>query len=144
MLHRSWKNISRGQCSNKMVHLHTGAHMFVGFWMQYFQTGGLGEIVQHPGHHDRRISHSLTSFYGSMLRTKCFRHQFQILQIWKAGITDAFATITEDMLENTWRETDCRLDVLRATKGAHVQVYWCVVKNFLSYILKKNFVFHVQ
>jgi len=37
----------------------------------------------------------------------------------KARITDAFATITEDMLENTWRETDYRLDVLRATKGAY-------------------------
>jgi len=58
-----------------------------------------------------------------MLRTNCFRHQFQILQIWKAGIKDAFATITEDMLENTWREIDYRLDVLRAAKGAHVEVY---------------------
>jgi len=52
-----------------------------GFWMQYFQTGGLGEMVRHPGHHDRRISPPLTSFYGGMLRTKCFRHQLQILQI---------------------------------------------------------------
>jgi len=34
----------------------------------------------------------------------------------KARITDAFATITEDMLENTWRETDYRLDVLRAKR----------------------------
>jgi len=34
----------------------------------------------------------------------------------KARITDAFATVTEDMLENTWRETDYRLDVLRATE----------------------------
>ena len=41
----------------------------------------------------------------------------------KARITDAFATITEDMLENTWREIDYRLDVLRATKGIHVEVY---------------------
>jgi len=41
----------------------------------------------------------------------------------KARLTDAFATITEDMLENTWREIDCRLDVLRATKGAHIEVY---------------------
>ena len=40
----------------------------------------------------------------------------------KARITDAFAT-TEDMLENTWREIDYRLDPLRATKGAHVEVY---------------------
>ena len=41
----------------------------------------------------------------------------------KARITDAFATITEDMLENTWRDTDYRLEVLRATKGAHDEVY---------------------
>ena len=41
----------------------------------------------------------------------------------KARITDAFATITVDMLENTWRETDYQLDVLRATKGAHDEVY---------------------
>jgi len=41
----------------------------------------------------------------------------------KARVTDAFDTITEDMLENTWRETDYLLDVLRATKGAHVEVY---------------------
>ena len=41
----------------------------------------------------------------------------------KARITDGIATVTEDMLENTWRETDYRLDVLRATKGAHVEVY---------------------
>ena len=47
----------------------------------------------------------------------------------KARITDAFATITEDMLENTWREIDYRLDILRATKGEHAEVYWCVVKK---------------
>jgi len=41
----------------------------------------------------------------------------------KARITDAFVTVAEDMLENTWRESDYRLDVLRATKGAHVEVY---------------------
>ena len=41
----------------------------------------------------------------------------------KARITDAFATITEDMLRNTWREIDYRLDVLHATKGAHVEMY---------------------
>ena len=41
----------------------------------------------------------------------------------EARITEAFATRTEYMLENTWRETDYRLDVLRTTKGAHVEVY---------------------
>jgi len=41
----------------------------------------------------------------------------------KARITEAFATVTEDMLENTWREIYYRLDVLRTSKGAHVEVY---------------------
>jgi len=39
-------------------------------------------------------------------------------KIWKARITDAFATITEDMLENTWREIGHPLDVLRANKSS--------------------------
>ena len=60
---------------------HWRVHMLVSFWMQHFQIGGLGEMVRHPGHHDRRISPLLTSFYGGTLRTKCFRHQFQILRI---------------------------------------------------------------
>jgi len=45
------------------------------------------------------------------------------------------------MLENTWREIDYRLDVLRATKGAHVEVCYCVVKKKLlelSCILEKK------
>ena len=37
-------------------------------------------------------------------------------------MTDDFAAMTEDMLKNTWREIDYRLDVLRATKGAQVEV----------------------
>ena len=40
------------------------AFVIFGFWMQHFQTGGLGEMVRHPGHHDRRTSPLLTSFYG--------------------------------------------------------------------------------
>ena len=41
----------------------------------------------------------------------------------KARTADAFATINEDTLADTWREIDYRLDVLRATKGANVEVY---------------------
>ena len=47
-----------------MAHLHAGVHMFVGFWMQYFQTGGFGEMVQHPGHSDRRTSPPWLLFMG--------------------------------------------------------------------------------
>ena len=41
----------------------------------------------------------------------------------KARITAALATVTMEMLENTWREIKFRLDVLRATNGAHVEIY---------------------
>ena len=82
-----------------MAHLHSGVHMLVGFCMQPFQTGGLGEMVQHSGHHDRRISPPLTSFY---VKDKVFSTPVPDITNLKARITDASATITEDMLENTW------------------------------------------
>jgi len=81
-------------------------------------------MVRPSGHHDRRISPPLTSFYGGCVKDKVFSTPVpDITNLKAATITDAFATITEDMLENTWREIDYRLDVLRATKGAHVEVY---------------------
>jgi len=57
------------------------------------------------------------------VKDKVFSTPVQDITNPKAIITDAFGTITEHMLENTWRETDCRLDFLRATKEAHVVVY---------------------
>jgi hypothetical protein len=38
------------------------------------------------------------------------------------NVVAAIETVTPQMLENTWRENECRLDILRATKGAHVEV----------------------
>jgi len=97
--------------------------MFFSFWMQHFQTGRLGEMVRHPGHHDRRISLPLHFFLLGYVKDKVFSTPVPDITNVKARITDAFATITEGMLENTWREIDYRLDVLRATKEAHVEVY---------------------
>jgi len=82
-------------------------------------------MVRHSGHHDRRISPPLPHdfFLWGYVKDKVFSTPVPDITNLKARITDAFATITENMLENTWRETDYRLDVLRATKGAHVEVY---------------------
>jgi len=62
-------------------------------------------------------------FLWGYVKDKVFSTPVPDIKNLKARITDTFATITEDMLENTWREIDCRLDVLRATKGAHVELY---------------------
>jgi hypothetical protein len=40
----------------------------------------------------------------------------------KLRIVAAIETVTPQMLENTWREIEYRLDILCATKGAHVEV----------------------
>ena len=44
----------------------------------------------------------------------------------RARIRETIATVPMDMLERTWQETEYRLDIVRATNGAHVEVYWCV------------------
>ena len=93
------------------------------FWMQHFLRGGLEEMVRHPGHHDRRISPTIDFFLWRYVKDKVFSTPVPGITNLKARITDAFATVPEDILENTWREIDYRLDVLRATKGAHVEVY---------------------
>ena len=67
--------------------------------------------------------HPLDFFLWGYVKDKVFLTPVSDITNLKARITDAFATITEDMLENTLREIDYRSGVLRATKGAHVDVY---------------------
>jgi len=80
-------------------------------------------MVRRPDHHDRRISRPLVFFLWGYVKDKVFSTPVPDITNLKARITDIFVAVTEDMLENTWREFDYRLDVLRATKGAHVEVY---------------------
>jgi hypothetical protein len=40
----------------------------------------------------------------------------------KLRIVAAIETVTPQILENTWRDIEYLLDILRATKGAHVEV----------------------
>ena len=40
-------------------------------------------------------------------------------------IIEAVELITLHMLINTWQELEYRLDIYRATTGAHIEVYGC-------------------
>ena len=124
-----------------MVHLNTGVHIFVGFWMQNFQTGWFGRDGPTPWPPRSPDITPLDFFLWGYVKDKVFSTPVPDITDLKARITDAFATITEDMLENTWREIDYRSDVLRATKGAHVEVHQCAVKNFLNYNFKKIYIY---
>jgi len=65
----------------------------------------------------------LDFFLWRYVKDKVFSTPVPDITNLKKRITDAFATITEHMLENTWREIDYLLDFLRTTKGAHIEVY---------------------
>jgi len=65
----------------------------------------------------------LEFFLWGYVKDKVFSTPVPDITNLKARITDAFATVTEDMLENTWRETVYQIDILRATKGTLVEVY---------------------
>ena len=39
----------------------------------------------------------------------------------KVRISTATETITADMLQTVWNELDCRVDVCRIAKGAHIE-----------------------
>jgi hypothetical protein len=41
-----------------------------------------------------------------------------------ARISNAVASVTPRMLENICREIEYRLDIFRATDGAHIEMYW--------------------
>jgi len=106
-----------------MVHLHTGVHMFAAFWMQLFPNRWIGKDGPTPWPPRSPDITLLDLFLWGYVKDKVLSTPVPDITNLKARITDAFATVFEDMLENTWREIDCRLDVLRATKGAHVEVY---------------------
>jgi hypothetical protein len=52
-----------------------------------------------------------------------YQVQINDLQHLKARIWEAVATATPNMLRVTWNEVEYRLDICRATKGAHIEIY---------------------
>jgi hypothetical protein len=58
-----------------------------------------------------------------MLKISCIEQRYRTITNLKQRITDAIATIDEGILQRTWQEIEYRLDVLRASNGAHIEVY---------------------
>ncbi|GBL80576.1 hypothetical protein AVEN_225266-1 [Araneus ventricosus] len=65
----------------------------------------------------------LDFFFWDYIKDRVFATPIADVEELKARIQAAVCTVTEDMLKNTWRELEYRLDILRATKGAHVKIY---------------------
>ena len=70
-----------------------------------------------------KLDTNLDFFLWGYVKDIVYRTQVRRITDLKQRIINAIATIDEAMLQRTWLEIDYRLDVLRATNGAHVEVY---------------------
>ena len=65
----------------------------------------------------------LDFFLWSYVKDRVYRTPVRDVETLQSRIIEVLATVNEEMLENTWREIEYRLVILRATNGAHVEVY---------------------
>jgi hypothetical protein len=65
----------------------------------------------------------LDFFFWDYVKDQVFRSKIGSVVELRARINNAVASVTPQMLENTWGEIQYRLDILRATTGAHIEVY---------------------
>ncbi|KFM58912.1 Transposable element Tcb1 transposase, partial [Stegodyphus mimosarum] len=88
---------------------------FTGRW-----TGRGGPIPWPPRSPDIT---PLSFFHWGFVKDNVYRRRVSNIDDLKARITTAIASVVADMLAGTWCEIEYRLDILRAMKGAHVDVH---------------------
>jgi hypothetical protein len=66
---------------------------------------------------------SLDSFLVGLCEEHCYQVKINDLQRLIARISVAMTTVILNMLQATWNEVEYRLDICRATKGAHIEMY---------------------
>ena len=101
---------------------HWGLHVR-GFLNQTFPDRWIGRDGPIPWPPRSPDITPLDFFLWGYVKDIVYRTKIRDITDLKQRITDAIATIDEAMLQRTWQEIEYRLDVLRATNGAHVEVY---------------------
>ena len=67
--------------------------------------------------------HLFRLFLVGYVKDRVYGTPVRDVETLQSRIIEVLATVNEEMLENIWREIEYRLDILRATNGAHVEVY---------------------
>ena len=62
-------------------------------------------------------------YVHNVLKDVVYRRKVRDLADLRQRIIEAVERITPHMLINTWKELEYRLDICRATTGAHIEVY---------------------
>ena len=66
----------------------------------------------------------------NVLKDVVYRRKVRDLADLRQRIIEAVELITPHMLINRWQEPEYRLDICRATTGAHIEVYGRANKSF--------------
>jgi hypothetical protein len=65
----------------------------------------------------------LDFFLWDYVKDRIYSSKLRDLRDLRVRTVEAVGTSTPDMLQRTWAEIDYRLDILRVTNDAHVEVY---------------------
>ena len=68
-----------------------------------------------------QITSLLDFLLWGFVKDNVYRRRVSNIDDLKARIKTTIASVDADMLATFWREIDYRLDILRATKGTHVE-----------------------
>ena len=106
--------------SSKTEHPLTLHYMLEIIWMTAFLSNGLVEVD---------LQHSLPDltpmdfFYWGYIKDIVYSTPVADLEDLSRRIVAACSTVTPEMLGNRWRVLECRLDICRGTRGAHIEIY---------------------
>ena len=85
---------------------------------------GLEGVDQYPGHLKAQISLSpLDFFLWGYIKNIVYAEKIRNIQQLQERITSAIESVARDMIQKTLQEIEFRLDVSRATNGAHIEMY---------------------
>ena len=83
-------------------------------WLMWSTTSNPG--IRESGHLKAKI------LWG-YIKNIVYAEKIRNIQHLQERITSAIETVTRDMIQKTWQEIEFRLDVSRATNGAHIEMY---------------------
>jgi hypothetical protein len=114
---RKTQNVSSHARLTRMRH-HICATMLGITWTERWVGRG-GPIAWPPRSPDLT---PLGFFLWGYLKNVIYQVKCNDRQHLKALIREAVATVRPNMLQATWNEVEYRLDISRATKGAHIEI----------------------
>ncbi|PNF37690.1 hypothetical protein B7P43_G11716, partial [Cryptotermes secundus] len=82
-------------------------------------------------------------FLWGYVKSSVFRTPVNGLDDLKTRVRIAISAIPADMLHRTWQELEFRLDVLRVTKGAHIEMFTMICRkpHVASSVSSRNTIF---